>query len=233
MLKIFKFKFKTYDKCFTNFFQRFINSRSSLIIESNPCERLHEIYRECLEKGLSTNKPFDIDLEELRKEILDIMDVQNGSAVPIQDSITETRFNQLEQTLENFQENARQMGVIASDFTTRSQEPLNQKIHTLISGLHEMDHLKNQFMDVKIPLELLEYLDQVKNPQLYTKECLARTLNKNKEVNGKIEMYKKFRSVLLKELGEEMPNDTVLYRNLRDRKETSPQDDMEIDDPSD
>lgn len=28
------------------------------------------------------------------------------------------------------------MGVIASDFTTRSQEPLNQKIHTLISGLH-------------------------------------------------------------------------------------------------
>lgn len=31
------------------------------------------------------------------------MDVQNGSAVPIQDSITETRFNQLEQTLENFQ----------------------------------------------------------------------------------------------------------------------------------
>lgn len=28
------------------------------------------------------------------------------------------------------------MGVIASDFTTRSQEPLNQKIHTLTSGLH-------------------------------------------------------------------------------------------------
>lgn len=36
-------------------------------------------------------------------------------------------------------------------------------------------------MDVKIPLELLEYLDQGKNPQLYTKECLERTLNKNKE----------------------------------------------------
>lgn len=146
-----------------------------------------------------------------------------GTAPVLQDSTAETRFNQLEQTLENFQENARQMGVIASDFTTRSQEPLNQKIHTLISGLHELDHLKNQFMDVKIPLELLEYLDQGKNPQLYTKECLERTLNKNKEVNGKIEIYKKFRALLLKELGEEMPNDTVLYRNLRDRKESSPQ----------
>ncbi|VDM07744.1 unnamed protein product [Wuchereria bancrofti] len=146
-----------------------------------------------------------------------------SNAPILQETATDTRYNHLEQTLENFQENARQMGVIASDFTTRSQEPLNQKIHTLISGLHELDHLKNQFMDVKIPLELLEYLDQGKNPQLYTKECLERTLNKNKEMNGKIEMYKKFRAMLLKELGEEMPNDMVLYRNLRDRKDASPQ----------
>uniref|UniRef100_A0A914ZQZ3 Mediator of RNA polymerase II transcription subunit 10 n=1 Tax=Parascaris univalens TaxID=6257 RepID=A0A914ZQZ3_PARUN len=156
-----------------------------------------------------------------------------GATPALQDNAAETRFNQLEQTLENFQENARQMGVIASDFTTRSQEPLNQKIHTLISGLRELDHLKNQFMDVKIPLELLEYLDEGKNPQLYTKECLERTLNKNKEVNGKIEIYKKFRAVLLKELGEEMPNDTVLYRNLRDRKESSPNHENDVDDASD
>lgn len=27
------------------------------------------------------------------------------------------------------------MGVIASDFSLKSQEPLNQKVHTLVSGL--------------------------------------------------------------------------------------------------
>lgn len=47
----------------------------------------------------------------------------------------EARFSQLEQTLELFQENARQLGVIASDFQPRSQDPLNQKLQTLISGL--------------------------------------------------------------------------------------------------
>lgn len=150
-----------------------------------------------------------------------------GGVPIIQDTDAETRFNQLEQTLENFQENARQMGVIASDFTTRSQEPLNQRIHTLTSGLHELDRLKNQFMDVHIPLELLKYLDEGKNPQLYTKECLERTLAKNKEVNGKIECYKKFRTLLLKELGEEMPNDAAMYRSLRDRKESSPSHEMD------
>lgn len=95
------------------------------------------------------------------------------------------------------QENSRQLGLIASDFHSKSQEPLNQRVHTLVSGLQvkkiismrqayfflqELDQIKNQFADVKVPLEILDYLDEAKNPLLYTKECLQRTLNKNKEV---------------------------------------------------
>uniref|UniRef100_A0A1I7XB44 Mediator of RNA polymerase II transcription subunit 10 n=1 Tax=Heterorhabditis bacteriophora TaxID=37862 RepID=A0A1I7XB44_HETBA len=145
------------------------------------------------------------------------MDLPSNLPAPqILSDSTDSRFNQLERTLEQFQENARHMGVIASDFNSRSQEPLNQKIHTLISGLQELDHLRSQFSDVKIPLELLDVLDQGKNPQLYTKEVLERTLQKNKEVNGKVEIYKKFRACLLKELGEELPEDTIKYRNIRD-----------------
>lgn len=45
-----------------------------------------------------------------------------------------------------------------------------------------MDSLKTQFMDVRVPLELLDYLDQGKNPQLYTRQCLERTRQDNKEV---------------------------------------------------
>lgn len=51
------------------------------------------------------------------------------------DQASYARFNLLERTLEQFQENTRHLGVIASDFTARSQEPLNQKVHTMISGL--------------------------------------------------------------------------------------------------
>ncbi|KAH7727171.1 Mediator complex [Aphelenchoides avenae] len=107
------------------------------------------------------------------------------------------------------------MGVIASDFSTRSQEPLNQKVHTMISGLQELDRLKNQFQDVKVPVELLQFLDEGKNPQLYTRECLQRTQAKNKEVNGKIEIYKKFHAQLLKELANEMPTDAMTYLSQR------------------
>ncbi len=58
-----------------------------------------------------------------------------GSAGNSNGMSSEARFNLLERTLEQFQENARHLGVIASDFTARSQEPLNQKVHTMISGL--------------------------------------------------------------------------------------------------
>lgn len=42
--------------------------------------------------------------------------------------------------------------------------------------------MKSQFTDVRVPIELLNFLDQGKNPQLYTKECLQRTKQQNKEV---------------------------------------------------
>jgi hypothetical protein len=52
----------------------------------------------------------------------------------------------------------------------------------MISGLQELNQLKNKYTDVKIPLEVLDALDEGKNPQLYTATCLERTLQKNKEV---------------------------------------------------
>lgn len=63
---------------------------------------------------------------------------------------SESRFLELESTLEmfqvtssfnflfiqfDFQENARHIGIIVSDFSPKSQDILNQKIHTMISGL--------------------------------------------------------------------------------------------------
>lgn len=129
-----------------------------------------------------------------------------------------SRFDPLEQTLEMFVENARHLCVMASDFqpTNNGQSILNQKLQTMVSGLLELDQLKNQYQDVKIPSELFEYVDVGKNPQLYTKDVMENSLQKNKEVNGKIELYKKFRAYLLKELSEEFPKETVQYRAIRE-----------------
>lgn len=121
----------------------------------------------------------------------------------------------LEKKLEEFQENARFIGELASNFQTKYQDTLNGRIFTLVRGLQDLDRLKGEFSGKHVPLDLLPYLDDGKNPLLYSKHCMEKTIEKNKSVNGKIEIYKKFRAHLLRELGEEMPDLVIEYTNLR------------------
>ncbi|CAL2032746.1 unnamed protein product [Caenorhabditis brenneri] len=63
-----------YDKCFTEFFQKFITPNYRHQYAVNPCERLHEVYKRCVEERLATQRPFEIDLNEIRKEYLNTDD---------------------------------------------------------------------------------------------------------------------------------------------------------------
>ncbi|EAA11572.2 mediator of RNA polymerase II transcription subunit 10 [Anopheles arabiensis] len=120
----------------------------------------------------------------------------------------------LENHLEMFIENVRQIRIIVSDFQPQGQNVLNQKIQSLVTGLQEIDKLKNQ-IDVNVPLEVFDYIDQGRNPQLYTKDCIDKALTKNEEVKGKIDSYRKFKSNLMKELSETFPVEISKYKAIR------------------
>ncbi|XP_049295867.1 mediator of RNA polymerase II transcription subunit 10 [Anopheles maculipalpis] len=120
----------------------------------------------------------------------------------------------LENHLEMFIENVRQIRIIVSDFQPQGQNVLNQKIQSLVTGLQEIDKMKNQ-IDVNVPLEVFDYIDQGRNPQLYTKDCIDKALTKNEEVKGKIDSYRKFKSNLMKELSETFPVEISKYKAIR------------------
>ena len=61
---------QAYDKCFTNFFQKYISPDYRHESAKNPCQELQSVYRNCVEKNLAEHRPYEIDLEELRKEVL-------------------------------------------------------------------------------------------------------------------------------------------------------------------
>ncbi|XP_074643144.1 mediator of RNA polymerase II transcription subunit 10-like [Tubulanus polymorphus] len=125
------------------------------------------------------------------------------------------KFEALEQHLEMFIENTRQMGIIVSDFQPQGQNVLNSKINSMISGLQEIDKQKPKVQDVQVPLEVFDYIDQGKNPQLYTKDCMEKALAKNETVKGKIDTYKKFKGLLMVELNKAFPNEVNKYRAIR------------------
>ncbi|KAL3860470.1 hypothetical protein ACJMK2_010593 [Sinanodonta woodiana] len=125
------------------------------------------------------------------------------------------RFESLEQQLEMFIENTRQLGITVSDFQPQGQQALNQKLQTMVLQMQEIDKLKSQMHDVQVPLEVFDYIDQGKNPNLYTKDCLEKALAKNEQVKGKIDQFKKFKALLLVELSEVFPKEMANYRALR------------------
>ncbi|GAB6026907.1 Mediator of RNA polymerase II transcription subunit 10 [Chamberlinius hualienensis] len=121
----------------------------------------------------------------------------------------------LESHLEKFIENVRQTGIIVSDFQPQGQAVLNQKINSLVYEMMEIEKCRNQMHDIQVPLEVFDYIDQGRNPQLYTKDCMEKALAKNEQVKGKIDAYRKFRAYLLVELSKVFPNEMAKYRALR------------------
>lgn len=69
--------------------------------------------------------------------------------------------------------------------------------------------------NIHIPLAVFDYIDQGKNPQLYTKDCIEKALYKNEETKGKIDVYRKFKNNLLLELQKEFPAEINKYRAIR------------------
>ncbi|XP_029797152.1 mediator of RNA polymerase II transcription subunit 10 [Suricata suricatta] len=85
----------------------------------------------------------------------------------------------------------------------------------IVTGLQDIDKCRQQLHDITVPLEVFEYIDQGRNPQLYTKECLERALARNEQVKGKIDTMKKFKSLLIQELSKVFPEDMAKYRSIR------------------
>merc|ERR1711931_172318 len=125
------------------------------------------------------------------------------------------KFEALEQSLEMFIENTRQIGIIVSDFQPQGQAVLNQKLNTLATGLQEIDRLRGQLADVHVPLHVFDYIDAGKNPQLYTKDCMEKALMRNEAVKGKIDALSCFKAQLVLELGKVFPNEMTKYRAIR------------------
>lgn len=85
----------------------------------------------------------------------------------------------------------------------------------MVTGLQEIDKIKSQVQDVLVPFEVFDYIDQGKNPQLYTKDCIEKALTKNEEVKGKIDGYRRLKTNLMQELATTFPNEISMLRALR------------------
>ncbi|KJE90562.1 hypothetical protein CAOG_01862 [Capsaspora owczarzaki ATCC 30864] len=118
---------------------------------------------------------------------------------------------QLEEQLEEFVETLRQVGIVATSFQSESQPVLNAKLGSLVSQMQALDELR-QAVDIDIPLDLLRYVDDDMNPQVFTNDVVLEAVQKNRTASATVDMFQKFKTLLESELATTMPEDFALYQ---------------------
>ena len=131
---------------------------------------------------------------------------------------TSGQFKELIDTLEDLTETVKHVGIIACDFEEQSQDVLNTKINDMVKGLKKLNDLKDNFGQVQVPYEVLSYIDQGRNPQLYTKDCLEKAKLKNEETKEKINSLQSFKDSLVKELKTNMPATMEQYEQSQNSR---------------
>ncbi|KAI5019795.1 hypothetical protein ZWY2020_044683 [Hordeum vulgare] len=86
--------------------------------------------------------------------------------------------------------------------------------NTLVAELDTMQKLADG-CNIQVPMEVVNLIDDGKNPDEFTRDVLNSCIAKNQITKGKTDAFKSLRKHLLEELEEAFPDDVEAYRQIR------------------
>ncbi|ORX49083.1 hypothetical protein DM01DRAFT_18760 [Hesseltinella vesiculosa] len=91
--------------------------------------------------------------------------------------------------------------------------------NTILGHFKSMDDLKDQLTEF-VPEEVINFVENGKNPELFTQAFLSRAASENQFTNGKIQAVDDFRSLLSAEFAKSFPD---LYTNTYSLDDDKPE----------
>ncbi|KAG5365460.1 Mediator of RNA polymerase II transcription subunit 10 [Yarrowia sp. C11] len=119
---------------------------------------------------------------------------------------------QLQQTIETLVE----ISLLVHD-TTGTQENKEGLIEQMDTLVKEFQRLKEIKCDKQIPIDVIDYIDQGRNPDVYTREFVELLLKQNQFIHGKMDIYTKFQHTLAKNVKETYPEMTEAVDDVLQR----------------
>ncbi|KAI4973347.1 hypothetical protein ZWY2020_029055 [Hordeum vulgare] len=86
--------------------------------------------------------------------------------------------------------------------------------NALVAELDTMQKLADG-CNIQVPMEVVNLIDDGKNPDEFTRDVLNGCIAKNQITKGKTDAFKSLRKHLPEELGEAFPHDVEAYRQIR------------------
>ncbi|XP_024017038.1 mediator of RNA polymerase II transcription subunit 10b [Morus notabilis] len=107
-----------------------------------------------------------------------------------------------------------QLYLTVSSFNAASQLPLLQRLNSLVLELDNMVKLSEK-CNIQVPMEVLNLIDDGKNPDEFTRDVINSCISKNQITKGKTDAFKGLRKHLLEELEQTFPDEVESYREIR------------------
>jgi mediator of RNA polymerase II transcription subunit 10 len=127
-------------------------------------------------------------------------------------------------TLERLVESFIELGVIVHDFqgTENSKDALSIRLNQTVDELKKLQTPENNQLDkVPIPLDVLQYIEDGRNPDVYTREFVEATRKSNQYLRGKMFALKDLRDLLGKKISDEFPELREVVNDITERTDGS------------
>ncbi|XP_047176153.1 mediator of RNA polymerase II transcription subunit 10b [Vigna umbellata] len=135
-----------------------------------------------------------------------------ASAAGADDSMQ--KLNQVSNSIQKTLGLIHQLSLTVSTFNAAFQMPLLQRINGLVVELDNMVKLAEK-CNIQVPMEVVNLIDDGKNPDEFTKDVINSCIAKNQITKGKTDALKSLRKHLLEELEQNFPDEVETFRESR------------------
>ncbi|XP_058731697.1 uncharacterized protein LOC131603415 [Vicia villosa] len=122
--------------------------------------------------------------------------------------------NQINESIEKTLALIHQLTLELSNSDDAIQMPLLQRINDLVAELDNMKKLAEN-CNIQVPMEVVELIDDGKNPDLFTRDVINNLIARNQITKGKTDAFQNFRNDLLEELEKHYPDEVETFRESR------------------
>ncbi|KAI8098623.1 transcription factor subunit Med10 of mediator complex-domain-containing protein [Halteromyces radiatus] len=129
-----------------------------------------------------------------------------------EEETTDDTRQEVEEQLHDLLQVLFELSVMVYDFQPDGNKLVWNKINSVLDHYKTIDQLKNGLNEF-IPEEVISYVENGKNPDLFTQAFTSRTASENQFTHGKIKAVENFRSLLSDEFAKSFPD---LYENNND-----------------
>ncbi|KAL3499152.1 hypothetical protein ACH5RR_038245 [Cinchona calisaya] len=141
----------------------------------------------------------------------------DASSSPVESTTVDNQKQNLNQVINSIQKTLgilHQLSLTVSSFNVASQLPLLHRMNNLVLELDNMSKLAEN-CNIQVPMEVLNLIDDGKNPDEFTRDVLNSCIAKNQITKGKTDAFKVLRKHLLEELEQVFPDEVEAYRDIR------------------